>query len=267
MIDDILPVPGAVLHYRMRGAGPLLLLMQGGGGDAAGTDSIAVHLEARHTVLTYDRRGLSASVLDDPDDVPSIGTHADDVHRLLGSLTTDPVPAFGTSFGAFVGLELVSGHPRQVSLLIAHEPPVQQLLPAAELAGFQALQRKRTEAIGRGEPTEALDVAMGMNRGERESGVELSPPTEQGAANALFSRTREIPTVDGHLLDIGELIVERDRIVPAVGATSTDGYAGRCTTMLAAALDVPTVLFPGSHIGQATHPRAFAAKLQQILDA
>src|ERR1700753_1975910 len=56
VIDDNVRVPGALLHYRLRGSGPLLLLMQGGGGDCSGTDSIAVHLEGRHTVLTYGRR-------------------------------------------------------------------------------------------------------------------------------------------------------------------------------------------------------------------
>jgi hypothetical protein len=37
--------------------------------------------------------------------------------------------------------------------------------------------------------------------------------------------------------------------------------------MLVAALDVGTVVFPSSHIGQATHPRGFAAELEQVLDA
>lgn len=113
MTENVLRVPGAGLYHRTRGSGPLLLLVQGGGGDAGGTDPIAVHLGREHTVLTYDRRGLSRSLLDDPDEVPSIGTHTDDVHRLLASLTTEPVPVFGTSFGAFVGSHVgLSTHPR-----------------------------------------------------------------------------------------------------------------------------------------------------------
>jgi pimeloyl-ACP methyl ester carboxylesterase len=265
MTEDVLRVPGAGLYYRTRGSGPLLLLVQGGGGDAGGTGQITVHLERGHTVLTYDRRGLSRSVLDDPDEVPSIDTHADDVHRLLGSLTTEPVPVFGTSFGAFVGLELIARHPAQVSLLVAHEPPVRQFLPEAALARFQTLQGRMEAAVRRGESTDTLAVEMGMDFGEREPGVEFGPSTDQDEANARFFRTRDVPSLDGHLLDVEALAAARARIVPAVGATSGEAYAGRCTAELAAALGVDVVEFPGSHVGLSTHPRAFAAQLERVL--
>ncbi|MCU1681239.1 MAG: hypothetical protein JWQ81_1978 [Amycolatopsis sp.] len=265
MTDDILRVPGADLFYRTRGSGPLLLLVQGGGGDADGTDPIAVHLEARHTVLTYDRRGLSRSVLDDPDEVPSMDTHVDDMHRLLVFLTTEPVPMFGTSFGAFVGLELVSRHPAQVAVLVAHEPPLRQVLSEADLARFRALQTKMSEAAQRGESTDAFAVENGMDFDDREPGVEFGPSTEQGVANDLFFRTRDIPSLNRHQLDLGKLTAQHERIVPAVGATSSQAYAGRCAVELAVCLGVELVEFPGSHVGLSTHPRAFAAKLEQVL--
>ena len=54
-------VPGATIYYKIRGTGPLLLMLQGGNGDADGTDALAEHLMGRYTVLSYDRRGLSRS--------------------------------------------------------------------------------------------------------------------------------------------------------------------------------------------------------------
>ena len=63
---DTLPVPGASLYYKVQGSGPLLLMLQGGDGDAEGSDGVAAHLIDRYTVVSYDRRGLSRSKLDSP---------------------------------------------------------------------------------------------------------------------------------------------------------------------------------------------------------
>ncbi len=54
---------------------------------------------------------------------------ADDVHRLLSALGAQPAYVFGSSGGAVVGLALVTAHPDQVRTLVAHEPPVVELLP------------------------------------------------------------------------------------------------------------------------------------------
>src|SRR5947207_14009686 len=59
-----LAVPGATLYYEVQGTGPVLLLLPGGGGDAAIFDVIAAPLAARYTVVTVDPRGYSRSRLD-----------------------------------------------------------------------------------------------------------------------------------------------------------------------------------------------------------
>ena len=63
---NTLKVPGATLYYKVRGAGPLLLLICGGIYDAAGYAGLADRLADRYTVVTYDRRGNSRSPLDGP---------------------------------------------------------------------------------------------------------------------------------------------------------------------------------------------------------
>jgi len=129
MTGDLLAVPGARLHHRLRGSGPLLLMLQAGDGRAEGTDNLAEHLQDRWTVLSYDRRGLVRSPLDDPASVVDLSIHADDASRLLSSCTDRPAVVFGASIGAVIGLELLRRHPGQVALLVAHEPPVVALLP------------------------------------------------------------------------------------------------------------------------------------------
>src|SRR5579884_4018338 len=93
--SDTLRVSGAGLYYKVRGSGPILLILQGGDGDAQGSEGLAEHLVNRYTVVTYDRRGLSRSKLDEPFEPPHIETHSDDVHCLLAYLTTEPVFVFG----------------------------------------------------------------------------------------------------------------------------------------------------------------------------
>ncbi|MDO2969889.1 hypothetical protein [Mycobacteroides abscessus] len=42
--NAVCPVPGAHLYYEVRGAGPVLLMLTGGHGDADTMDAIANHL-------------------------------------------------------------------------------------------------------------------------------------------------------------------------------------------------------------------------------
>jgi pimeloyl-ACP methyl ester carboxylesterase len=56
---DTLKVPGAALHYEIRGSGPVLLLIPGGPADGGVFAPIRELLADRYTVVTYDPRGLS----------------------------------------------------------------------------------------------------------------------------------------------------------------------------------------------------------------
>jgi pimeloyl-ACP methyl ester carboxylesterase len=62
-----------------------------------------------------------------------IGLFADDAHRLLAAVGTDQADALGSSGGATYALDLVARYPGRVRTLVAHEPPVSELLPDAAL--------------------------------------------------------------------------------------------------------------------------------------
>src|SRR5689334_13992305 len=105
-MESVLDVPGGRLRSFVRGSGPTLVLIAGGRGDATRTGALASHLADRYTVLTYDRRGLSGSVTSAP--AETLATHADDVSRLLGRVTGEPIHVYGTSIGALIALELAA---------------------------------------------------------------------------------------------------------------------------------------------------------------
>jgi len=132
-----LDVPGARLYYERRGSGPQLLMI-GSPMDSTGFAGLASALADDYTVVTYDPRGIGNSSREDNSQDVTPGQQADDVHRLLSVLGGEPAYVFGSS-GAVVGLALVTAHPGQVRTLVAHEPPVVELLAdrAQQRAQFQ----------------------------------------------------------------------------------------------------------------------------------
>ncbi|MFI7454231.1 alpha/beta fold hydrolase [Nonomuraea sp. NPDC049714] len=264
-----LDVPGARLRYLRRGTGPLLLLIAGGDGDAAASDGLAAHLAGSYTVLTYDRRGLSGSTVHDPARSPTLTTHADDVHRLLTAHTSEPAYVFGSSIGAMISLELVSRHPEQVGLLVAHEPPAPQLLPEPERTRARQDQRKAEEifqAEGAIPAFLAFAAFGGIDPTDREPDVEVAPPGPERLPNMEYFLTHDAPAVRRHRLDLAALKAASTRIVPAVGQASAHIWAHHCAHLLAEELGASYVEFPGGHSGDVFRPRAFAARLRDVLD-
>jgi len=78
-------VPGARLHYEVRGAGPLLLVI-GSPMGAADFAPLADALSTEHTVVTYDPRGIAGSTIDDLEQDSTPELRADDVAAILDDL-------------------------------------------------------------------------------------------------------------------------------------------------------------------------------------
>ncbi|WP_375430729.1 alpha/beta fold hydrolase [uncultured Friedmanniella sp.] len=125
-----LDVPGGRLYYEVRGTGPLLLVV-GQPMTSGAFASFADLLAEDHTVVTYDPRGLGQSTVDDPSLAVTPEIQADDLALLVEALDRGPADIFGSSGGAVAGLALVARHPERVRTLVAHEPPVTELLADA----------------------------------------------------------------------------------------------------------------------------------------
>lgn len=128
--SDFLDVPGGRLYYEVRGGGPLLLVT-GQPMTSAPFGPLADLLVDDHTVVTYDPHGLGASTTTDPsrDITPEI--QADDLAHLIEAVGGERADVFASSGGAVAGLALAARHPDRVGTLIAHEPPVTELLADA----------------------------------------------------------------------------------------------------------------------------------------
>ncbi|MEV4534695.1 alpha/beta fold hydrolase [Asanoa sp. NPDC049518] len=272
-----LKVPGATLHHEVRGTGPTLLLVCGGVYDAAGYAGLARALADRFTVVTYDRRGNSRSPLDGLDGPQSLPEHADDAAALLDAVGGGPAHVFGNSSGAIIGLDLAARYPDRVRTLVAHEPPLFDLLP--ERDHFRAVIDEVEQTFAADGP-EAANAVLGrgldMGPVEEENRAPGGGPAETPDAEtlAMFGRLEknfaffigyEVPPFARYVPDYATLRSGPVRIVPAAGEASVGQPPHRAAQALGERLDAPTAPMPGDHGGFGQRVPEFAARLEGLL--
>jgi len=264
-----LDVPGARLYYERRGTGPLLLLI-GSPMDSTGFAALAGALAGQYTVVTYDPRGLGDSSRDDTGEVTP-EQQASDVHQLVSALGGGPADVFGSSGGAVVGLALVTAYPGQVRTLVAHEPPVAELLPDSAQVRAQIQDIYDTyRAEGADQAMQKFLAHAGLmpDAGQQADTPrwQPSPPqvarmrvsTDHFLGNLIRPTTRYRP-------DIAALRAAPARIVVAAGATSKGQLANRSAVALASQLGTPVAEFPGDHGGFLAEPERFGRELARVL--
>ncbi|MFD9318377.1 alpha/beta fold hydrolase [Streptomyces sp. NPDC060053] len=274
-----LAVPGATLHYETLGSGPVLLLIPGGAGDAGLYAGMAPELAARHTVVSYDPRGLSRSPLDGPADAPradeQVSVWSDDAHRLLELLSPDEeAVVLGCSSGAVVAVDLLARHPQRLRRVVAHEPPLLGLLedPAPHRALFTEVRE-----IFHAEGAEAAmtrfgeGLADGSDRPAPARPTELPPEIQEMAvrmhANLPVFLGRVLCPFSSAVPDLAALRPVAHKLVPAAGRDSRRqlplyGPAARLAELLGCGL----VEFPGGHLAAVESPKEFADRLLTVLD-
>lgn len=267
-----LEVPGARLHHEVRGSGPLVVLL----GTPMGADAfagLADLLAVDHTVLTTDNRGIGRSPVEDPDATPTLATRADDVAALVRHVDPDgargPVALLGSSGGAVTALAVAESHPDLVDTVIAHEPPLVELLPDREerhagedvvierwfagdhLGSWRAFLANAAIEM----PEEMIQMIFG---GEPDAAAKADGDYQN--AHLLRPTTHFRPDVD-------TLRAGRTRIVVGIGRDSAGQLCDRSSRALADGLGVEPTPFPGDHVGFADDPAAFEPVLRSVLPA
>ncbi len=263
-----LAIPGGRLHYEVRGSGPMLLVM-GAPMAAAYFAPVADVLAEDFTVVTHDPRGISASKLDDPEQDSTPDLRADDVAALLDALGAENADLLGSSGGAITGLALVTRHPSRVRTVIAHEPPLLELLPDA------ADQRAGVDDMVATFHRDGLEAAFGkfmasagFDAADSDEGAPVQPqgePSEQDIADGARFFAHELRGTTRYVPDIGALTAGPGRVVVGIGADSGNLTTYCTSTALAELLGTPPVEFPGGHGGFMEQPEEFAEVLQKVL--
>ncbi|MEU1782975.1 alpha/beta hydrolase [Streptomyces abikoensis] len=276
-VSGKLDVPGATLHYEVRGSGPLLLLIPGGAGDAGMYAGMAgILADAGYTVASFDPRALSRSRLHVPLGDQRVAEWSEDARLLIDHLSPDePASVLGCSAGAVVALDLLARHPDRVHRVIAHEPPLLELLddPAPHKALFADVREVfRAEGVGAA-MARFSEGLMGDRPADREAdreAMELPPEIQEMASrmhanqpvfleHMLVPFSSTVPAVDA-------LRSAATKLVPAASHESRDllplyGPIAR----LASLVGRPLEEFPGGHLGAVEQPQAFAERLLAVL--
>jgi pimeloyl-ACP methyl ester carboxylesterase len=281
-----LPTPEAEIAYDLHGSLPTAdgrppLLMIGQPMTASGFSTLASYFPDR-TVVTYDPRGLGRSTRADGrvDNSPTV--QAGDLHALIEELGAGPVDMFASSGGAITALALVAAHPGDVLTLVAHEPPLFNVLPDATAAlRARAAVRDAYEAGGRGAGMAAF-IAMTSWPGEVTEAFFAQPapdpavfgmPTEDDGARDDPLLSDRSWAVSDYRPEVDALTAAPTRIVIAVAEESGNTFTGRTSTATADLLGQRATVFPSHHggflgpeSGYPGQPEAFARKLHSVLD-
>ena len=270
-----LNVPGTKLYYEVNGEGPLLIMIRGAAGTGEVFRPLSGSLAERYQVVTYDRRGFSRSELNGPQDYDH--RDADDVRRLIEQWTDkrigangamdQPAIIFGNSSGATVALEVLIRYPERVHTVVAHEPPIVNLLPDAakwiaffdevygtyrQLGVGRAMHKFATETLG-SEDTKVLARNMNLHK------------NEQNLANATYWMEHELRQYPRVALDLDALTAHAEQILLVGGHDSQDQMTFQPGKMLAQKLGLDIVNFPGGHLGFMSYPAEFANELMNAL--
>jgi pimeloyl-ACP methyl ester carboxylesterase len=249
--------------------------------DASGFTTLASYFTDR-TVVTYDPRGLGRSTRKDGrvDNSPTV--QAEDVHAVIGALGASQVEMFASSGGAVTALALVAKYPDDVTILVAHEPPLISVLPDAKAAErARAAFRDAYEAGGWGAGMAAF-IAMTSWRGEftDEYFAHPAPAPAQFGMSPEDDGRRDDPllsdrswAISGYQPDFDSLAAAPARIVIAVGEESMGTFTGRTSEATAKLMGRRPTVFPSHHggfmggeSGYAGQPEAFARRLREVLD-
>lgn len=273
MKTDELPVDGADLHVEVRGNGPVLLMIPGGGGDAGYYEPIASRLTAGYTVVSYDRRGNSRSPLrGDPTlRMEQQSSDALAVLRVAGAATGS---VFGNSGGAIIALDMAARYPDAVDAVIAHEPPIIGVLPDVDdlAAAFEEVV-STNEADGW---EAALIKFAAPTRISRASAAALPDPapdtlaaltalTTRLAKNWAFFFEHEMRAFARYEPDLDGLRGNGVPLLFAGGHESRTFTACRAAEALAELVGAPFAEFPGGHGGYLEDPDGFAAVLDRVV--
>jgi pimeloyl-ACP methyl ester carboxylesterase len=267
-----LKVPGARIHYEVRGSGPLLLIIPGGPQDAGVFAELAGLLADRYTVVAYDPRGNSRSTFDGEPMELDLDVQGDDAAALIEALGGGPAYVFGTSGGAQIGLNLAARHPKLVKAVVAHEPPTTMLLEdpsvalAADTALYETYEREGVEAaMGQFFADNGLDGGVEEAPPEFEMPPEAMETFERVSGNFEYWLAHGMMPLSRYVPDVEALKAGEPRVVVALGEGSAGQPIHEMGMALAGRLGVEPVPFPGDHIGFEADAEGFAGALDRAL--
>jgi pimeloyl-ACP methyl ester carboxylesterase len=247
---------GADLYCESRGSGPLLLLITGGMGDAGFYSSAADILANDFTVLNYDRRCNSRSTGDRMADM-TVAQQARDAVAIIKAMGHNRAIIFGSSGGGIIGLELAAVNPKMIDILIIHEPPVIELLPAADAEKWRTFHYN----IYMKNLSEGWEAATADFTASLIGAPDIPYPpdlNERISQNMDFFFKHEYKAFTQYIPNVKRIRENKVNMVAAVGLDSNDAYYVQSTRALTSKVRCECIEFPGQYDVSFYMPEEFA---------
>ena len=264
-------VNGVRLAFELTGSGDVpLVTIHGSWSSHATWGQVAEELSQRYRVLTYDRRGHSAS-----ERPVGQGTQHEDVvdaASLIERLGLAPAYLAGISSGAEIAILLAAERPDLVRGLIAHEPAFVSLLKndtefSTMIADIERNMVPVLDRIRAGDHAAAAElfvetVALGPG-----TWAQLPDRMRQTMIENAPTFLDEETDPDNGRIDLGTLERFNGPALLTLGDQSPPFFEP-IVRMVAEALPQAALLtFTGAgHIPHATHPREFAEAVTAFVD-
>ncbi|MEV0800514.1 alpha/beta hydrolase [Kribbella sp. NPDC050281] len=271
------------LYVERTGAGPAVVLVPGGGGDAAMYQDLVPVLARQFTVITYDRRGNSRSHWKNGQQDVGLDEQAADVVAILDHAGLDRAFVFGSSSGAAITVTLLTSYAERLAGAVVHELPAIRVLPDADLqqAFFDEVARiteregalpamLRFAATTMDKPPRMLEHRLGRSVGTAAIKLANRVTPKSNEMRRLFGNAdllmrSEVPSFVRWQPDLDALRNVGVRWAFAVGVESVGRYYSRPARQLSAELGVPCLEFPGGHLGYQRHAEEFGRRLGEFL--
>jgi pimeloyl-ACP methyl ester carboxylesterase len=256
---------GDDIYYEVRGQGPPLLLIAGGGGDAGFFSLVAPLLADEYKVITYDRRANSRSTGHAPQNF-EMSQQSRDAVAVLHAVGETSAFVCGNSGGAVIALDMAATQPGAVRAAVVHEPPVTRVHPKGErwrrfFAGVYWLGFRTNTQVA------MLWFSLPLGIPLRAFGSVPDDVAERMSKNNEFFIQHELLPFSNYQPDLRRIRRNGVRVVLAAGRTTLarKKFYGQTAPILAGLLRCEFVAFPGHHISYFDLPQEWAATLRGIL--
>jgi pimeloyl-ACP methyl ester carboxylesterase len=256
---------GDELYYEVRGDGPPLLLIPGGGGDAGFYTYVANILADDYQVITYDRRGNSRSTWNDPRNF-EISQQARDAVAILHATGHTSAYVVGNSSGAIIALEMAEKYPDTIKAVVAHEPPAVKVLPDREKwLTFLSSVYQTAHRYG----AELANIQFLLSFGVPASTFSNTPEDfqERYSGNGEILLKNEMQPAINYRPNTEKIKANEVKVIMAAGEMSLkkESYYARTSPILAEQLNAEFVVFPGHHLSYFDMPTEWAETLNKVL--
>ncbi|HZZ10218.1 MAG TPA: alpha/beta hydrolase [Paraburkholderia sp.] len=252
---------GADIAYDIEGQGPLLLLVAGGNGDSKLFARLSSQLSDRYTVVKYDRRANARSTGDRAAEM-DVAQAGRDAAAVIRAVDLGVAYVFGNSAGANIALGLTADHPQLVRGLVAHEPPITDMLPQPEAGKWrQFFDRVYDVFVAEGAASAMKLFASSF------VGFDTHAPAPGDQAGGTHDRflAHEFQHINRFVPDLDALRNGGVPIVTLVGRDSGHAFYAQTARELARRLPCDCRDIIGNHLGYAFHAEIFANGLHQVI--